>query len=356
MIKLGLVGLGEVAQLMHLPLLLDMQDKFKVQAVSDISESLLQHVKDRYSIPYAFKDPNELITSEKIDAVMILSPDIYHVRQAKLALESGKHVFLEKPAAIDPAELEELIAVHAKYAGLTGMVGYVRRYSELFVKLKELLGTDRKKITLVRSRVIVNETGFYVNTTRPVFRPKDIPPEAGKVMREEVLTHHRKVLGDGFTETKKNVYTYLSASGCHILSAVKELIGLPVSIKSAASANNGLHMVLTFDYGDFMCVFEEVNDQTVVQFDESIEIYQDDRRYHLKYDTPYIRHLPQTLEVIDSSKTSTQTHTYGPCYSDMFGRELEYFYDCIISGKEPKTSFKDSLEDLKLYREIALML
>ena len=354
MIKLGLVGLGEVAQLMHLPLLQDMADKFKIQAVSDISESLLNYIAHRYSVPQTYKNPQDLITSGEIDAVMILSPDVYHIRQAKLALESGKHVFLEKPAAIYPAELEELIKVHARYPNLTGMVGYVRRYSDLFIKLKELLDKDKKNITYVRSRVIVNETGFYVNTTRPVFRPKDIPPEAGKIMKEESTAHFLKALGDGMTAAQKNAYSLLTGSGCHILSAVKELIGLPRSIKSAAFAKDGFHLVFTLDYGDFMCVFEEVNDQTVVQFDESIEIYRDNCRYHLRYDTPYIRNLPQVLEVTESDKTSTQTHIYGPCYTDMFTSELEYFYDCIVNKKEPKTSFNDALEDLYFYRDLVL--
>jgi predicted dehydrogenase len=354
MIRLGLIGIGEVAQLMHLPLLRDMEDKFKIQAVSDISDSLLRYVAGRYAVPQAFKDPEELISSSEVDAVMILSPNVYHVRQAKRALEAGKHVFLEKPAAIYPAELEELIAVHNRHPSLTGMVGYVRRYSELFLKLKELLGVDKKNITYVRARTIVNETGFYVNTTRPVFRPADLPPGAGAALREENLAHFQWALGGGMTEAQKNVYTFLICSGCHILSAVKELAGLPRAIKSAAAAKNGFHMVFTFDHGDFMCVFEEVNDQTVVQFDESIEIYQDDRRYHLRYDTPYIRNLPQTLEVVDSTGTSTQTRTYGPCYTDMFTTELEYFYDCVVNGTKPKTSFADSLEDLNLYREIAL--
>ena len=354
MVKLGLVGLGEVAQLMHLPVLFDMQDKFKVEAISDISESLLQYIAKRYSIPHVYKNPEDLVKSSEVDAVMILSPDTCHVSQAKFALKAGKHVFLEKPAALYPAELEDLIRVHAEHPDLIGMVGYVRRYSDLFIKLKELLEKDKKNITYVRSRVIVNETGFYVDTTRPVFRPKDIPSEAKKLMQEENLAHYRKALGKGMSDAQKNVYSLLTGSGCHILSAVKELIGLPKSIKSAVSTKSGYHMVFTFDYGDFMCVFEEINDQTVVQFDESIEIYQDDRRYHLRYDTPYIRNLAQVLEVVDSSKTSTQTHTYGPCYTDMFTRELEYFYDCIVNAREPKTSFKDSLEDLKLYRDISL--
>ncbi|MDR0389061.1 MAG: Gfo/Idh/MocA family oxidoreductase [Spirochaetaceae bacterium] len=354
MVRLGIIGLGEVAQLMHLPLLADMQDKFKVTAVSDISDSVLDYIASRYSIPHTFKDPEDLIGSKEVDAVMILSPNVYHVRQASLALESGKHVFLEKPAAIYPDELEKLVAVHAKHADVTGMVGYVRRYSELFLKLKELLQKDTKAITYMRARTIVNETGFYVNTTRPVFRPRDLPPEAGKALREEDRAHYLKALGGGMTETQKNIYTLLICSGCHILSAVKELAGLPKAIKTVAQAKNGSHLVITFDYGDFMCVFEEVNDQAVVQFDESIELYQNDRRYYLRYDTPYIRNLPQVLEVTDSTKTSTNAIQYGPCYTDMFTTELNYFYDCIANGKEPKTSFKDSLEDLRLYRDIAL--
>jgi predicted dehydrogenase len=234
------------------------------------------------------------------------------------------------------------------------MVGYVRRYSELFLKFRDLLQKEQRPVTYMRARTIVNETGFYVNTTRSVFRPRDLQPEAGKALREEDRAHYLKALGSGMTEAQKNLYTMLICSGCHILSAVKELAGLPKAIKTVAQAKNGFHLVTTFDYGSFMCVFEEVNDQSVVQFDESIELYQDDRRYYLRYDTPYIRNLPQVLEVTDSTKTSTQSTHYGPCYTDMFTTELNYFYDCIVNGKKPKTSFKDSLEDLLLYRDIAL--
>jgi hypothetical protein len=175
-----------------------------------------------------------------------------------------------------------------------------------------------------------------------------------KESRSRDTGHFLRALGKDMTGTQRAVYTFLACSGCHILSALKELIGLPTSIKTVATAKNGSHMMFSFDYGDFMCVFEEVNDQTVVQFDETIEIYQNDRRYYLNYDTPYIRNLAQYLEVTDSTKTSTQTHVYGPCYTDMFATEMNYFHECILHGKQPKTGFEDSLEDLLLYRELAL--
>ena len=49
-LKLGLIGLGEVAQLMHLPLLAD-DPRFNIAAITDVSPSLVDHVATRYNVP-----------------------------------------------------------------------------------------------------------------------------------------------------------------------------------------------------------------------------------------------------------------------------------------------------------------
>ncbi len=50
-IKLGVVGLGEVAQVIHLPILQDHSDKFEIAAICDISQELLSALGERYNVP-----------------------------------------------------------------------------------------------------------------------------------------------------------------------------------------------------------------------------------------------------------------------------------------------------------------
>ena len=59
-IKVGLIGLGEVAQLMHLPLLAD-DSRFSVAAISDVSPGLLDHIGNRYGVATRYLDANSLL-------------------------------------------------------------------------------------------------------------------------------------------------------------------------------------------------------------------------------------------------------------------------------------------------------
>ncbi|MEK9618267.1 MAG: gfo/Idh/MocA family oxidoreductase, partial [Deltaproteobacteria bacterium] len=98
--------------------------------------------------------------------------------------------------------------------------------------------------------------------------------------------------------------------------------------------------------------YELVNNQEIVQFDATIEIYQRDRRLKINYETPYVRHQSSTLELSEYAEGNAQTTIYGPDYKDPFVNEICEFHDCIAVSLKPKTSLQDSLEDLELFQKI----
>ncbi len=350
MIKLGIIGLGEVAQLMHIPVLCDLGDKFKITAISDVSPSLVKFILEKYSIPNAFLTAEEVVSCDQVDAVLVLSPDQYHCEYAKMALENGKHVFIEKPIALCESELNSLIEAEQKAHDKVVMVGYMRRFAGPFLKAKEILEREPKDVRYIRCRDNICEGPFYVGQTRPVFCPSDVPGEiieaSGKLRAKQI----EESIGTDLTQ--RQAFTALSGLGCHTLSAVRELVGLPKDIKSVTTLNNGTHLVITFEYEGFLCLYELVNDQSFVDFDAAIELFQGDRKLKIKYETPYIRHQPSHLEVIESTNTDTKTTTYGPYFADAFTTELVEFYNCIIEGRAPKTSLEDAKQDLLLFKKI----
>ena len=107
-LSVGLIGLGEVAQLMHLPLLAD-DPRFRIAAVSDVSPSLTAHIGDRYGVAHRHATAAELITDPAVDAVFILTPDHLHAELLEATIGAGKHAFIEKPACLTAAELRPLI-------------------------------------------------------------------------------------------------------------------------------------------------------------------------------------------------------------------------------------------------------
>lgn len=94
MVKVGMIGVGTVSQMMHLPILSGLRDMYEITAVSDVSPSQLKHIADTYQAK-AYADPYELVKDPNVDAVFICSPDQYHADYALAAVEAGKHVFVE---------------------------------------------------------------------------------------------------------------------------------------------------------------------------------------------------------------------------------------------------------------------
>jgi predicted dehydrogenase len=334
---------------MHLPILSDLGDQFQIAAVSDVSPSLLRHVRERYHVPEAYGNAVELIGKSDTEAVFILSPDQYHGEYIKRSLEAGKHVFVEKPVALASGEVEELIDLKKKYPRQILMVGYMRRFADHFLKAKEIMQIDPRKTEYLRFRDIICEGPFFIKQSRPIFYPKDVPADiiaAGGKRRRE---HLDRAIGAGATDEMRLVYQMMTGLGCHSFSAVRELFGLPKRIGSVSSARGGNHVIIVMEFDGFLGLYELLNDQDIVQFDADIESFQHNRKLKIQYETPYVRHQPMSLELIDSTATDTRTEYYGPSYRDPFMTELREFYACITEGRQPKTTLEDALEDLKFF-------
>src|SRR5712691_7944477 len=118
-IKIGVVGCGLIAQMMHLPHLRELADLYEVVALCDVSPGTLEHVADRYDVRKRHTDYRDLL-KEDLDAIAVLSADS-HGQVVIDALRAGKHVFTEKPLCYTLSEADEVLAAHAQ-AGTVCMV------------------------------------------------------------------------------------------------------------------------------------------------------------------------------------------------------------------------------------------
>jgi UDP-2-acetamido-3-amino-2,3-dideoxy-glucuronate N-acetyltransferase len=84
----------------------------------------------------------EALGDDEIDAIAIAAPAALHYRLAKEALKAGKHVFVEKPLALEVAEAQELCEL-AERLDRRLMVGHLLQYHPAFLKLKELVREGR---------------------------------------------------------------------------------------------------------------------------------------------------------------------------------------------------------------------
>ncbi len=82
-------------------------------AIADVNEGAARASAEEWAIPKVFSDTEEFLHSD-IDAVSIIVPNKFHAPLAIRALEAGKHVFCEKPPALNAAEVEEMIEAATK--------------------------------------------------------------------------------------------------------------------------------------------------------------------------------------------------------------------------------------------------
>lgn len=346
-IRVGLIGLGEVAQLMHLPLLAD-DPRYRIEAVMDVAPSLVEHVAGRYSVPRRYLKAEDLLADQAVDAVFILTPDHIHGRLLSQAMAADKHIFIEKPVCLSAAELRPLLAQAEGYAKAI-FVGYMRRFSRPFLELKRLM-PPIADIQHARARDIICEGPFFIRQTRNVFYPRDVPREIIAEGRAETERLLRSVMGEGASREELRAYQVLTGLSSHSFSAMRELLGMPKAVH-AARQHRGEAVSVLFDYGHFTAVYEALI-HNVARFDAGIDILTDRQKFRLDYDTPYIRNLPSRLEITSSTDRETETRSFGPVYEDPFRIELDAFRDCIVNGTPPKTTLADSALDLELFAEV----
>ncbi len=120
--RIGVAGLGRITQLMHLPHLRDLDDRFEIAGVCDVSPSLARLMGERHRVPLATADYSELLRAG-LDAVLAAVP-VPREDMVADALAAGAHVFVEKPMAWTPAQPRRLIDAAAA-AGRVLMVGFM---------------------------------------------------------------------------------------------------------------------------------------------------------------------------------------------------------------------------------------
>ena len=97
-IRLGLVGVGAVAQIAHIPALMR-TDGLELAALCDRDPEKAARVAQKFQIPKVHRRLDDLLADEDIDAVDICTPNFLHAPMASAALEAGKHVLCERPLA-----------------------------------------------------------------------------------------------------------------------------------------------------------------------------------------------------------------------------------------------------------------
>lgn len=128
-LRLGIVGAGRAAQLLHAPALLQLPEQFRVSMVWDPEEARARALCSRFPGARIASDADALFAGD-VQAVAILTPPATHVDLALRALRARKHVLVEKPLAASAAEAARLTR-EAHASGVCAAAGHNLRFHRL---------------------------------------------------------------------------------------------------------------------------------------------------------------------------------------------------------------------------------
>ncbi|REJ08855.1 Gfo/Idh/MocA family protein [Halobacillus trueperi] len=139
-LKMGIIGVGGIAQGRHIPSFLDLKDKVELAAVQDVNEERAEEVAEAHQVPYVFKDYKDMFS--KVDAVTICTPNKFHAEISIAALEAGVHVLCEKPMAITTEECEAMMKAAEKNDRLLSIAYHYRYTPEAQLAKKAILNNE----------------------------------------------------------------------------------------------------------------------------------------------------------------------------------------------------------------------
>jgi predicted dehydrogenase len=137
--RVGVIGLGGIAQLVHLPILSKLPS-VSIEAVSEINSNRLKTISDKFGIEKSYKDYNDMLQDCELDAAIIATPTNTHHKVAIDCLNNGVNLLIEKPVATNLKEAKDIDST-AKKVNKMAMVGMNARFRPDSMLLKSLINS-----------------------------------------------------------------------------------------------------------------------------------------------------------------------------------------------------------------------
>jgi len=340
-IRVGVVGCGEIAQLMHLPLLHEL-DEFTIAGLCDLSPGALEQLGNRYGVAMRTSDYRDLLAREGIDAVAVCTYD--HAAVVAAALAAGKHVLVEKPLAFTPAEARPLVAA-ARDAGVVALVGYMRLYDAAVERAAARVAA----LEGLRALHVHDFAGRFdrYGALYTQVRPGDVPAPVLAAARDEVDRRIAATLGSDHAGYA-GLYTLLLMLGSHDLAVLRTVAGTPEGV-AYACARGDEQLLAVLDYpGGVPCTLEIGIGTAYEWWDEWLAAYGVREELRVEFPNPYVRYAPTVLRIREADGTSAAERIVPVSFESPFRREWLHFADCIREGAAPWTPLAGGAVDLEL--------
>ncbi|QXJ22356.1 Gfo/Idh/MocA family oxidoreductase [Actinomadura graeca] len=336
-LTVDVVGCGEIAQIMHLPHLLERSDACTVRAVCERDPHVLKGVADRFGVAATFTDHREMLRTSPADVLVVLTSGD-HAAIIHDALDAGMDVFVEKPLCYS-TEDAHAIAEKAKALGRTVMVGYSRLFDTAFGALRDEVRGETGPVYLRAEAALPMDYHFraHLDVVRPLdWTPPAAAPEWGgswEYLREEVLFNlaiHEVYL--------LRVLTGITRPELRLVTDVLDRRGVEVIWQDGPDRHVSMGVVTL--------------DTVAGGYVEEIRAVTGDATHVLEYPSIYLKNVPATLSTTRLRDGALVESRLPGSYVSPFKAELDHFFDVLADGRPCLSPAEDAAHDVETLNRI----
>ena len=331
-LKLGILGVGSIAQIAHLPAAVKAENVDLV-AVCDASESMARDIATVYQARECYTDLDTFLSDADIEAVLIPVPDMLHAPLTIQSLEAGKHVIVEKPLAPDVPTAESMVEA-AERTGKQLQIACMKRYDPGLQYAQTFVAHEMgQRLTVSGWYCDSRYHGTYVNTHWAIrrFGEGRVPPPA----RPEFTALEGIIQGHGV-----HLIDTLHWFGGPIAAA-----SVMLSDKYGATGICG-----ALEYADGAVGTFQLSCTLSMDWTEGLQVHGERGSVEAKIGFPYWK-AGSEVRVFDAANEEYRTPTTPD--SDPYERQLEGFSSAILGGYDVSPSGGDGLHDQRVLEAIS---
>lgn len=338
-LRVGIAGLGAVAQAVHLPLLAKHPDIFRVAAVCDLSGATCTALGERFGIDREsrYDSVEALLARADLEALAILTAGS-HGALAAAAARAGMPVFCEKPLAYTLAEADELAALEARL-----QLGYMKLYDPAVERARELLA-HRPAARSVEVTVLHPPDAPQLAHAGLLPRPSDVDAAvlAGLGAAEELAI--ARALGDLPRELGRLYAEVVLGSIVHDLAVVRYLVGGPLELEHADRWESSV--ALSGRIGGTRVSIRWHYLEGYPAYREEVHVHDAAGSVLLTFPAPYLLHAPTVLRVVDGDGAGAERVTETRSTAEAFERQWLAFAGFARDGIRPRAGIAEGREDI----------
>lgn len=346
-LRVGVVGAGIIAQVMHLHYLRELAGHYEVAALCDIAPENAEANASSHRIPKVFTDWREMLL-EPIDAVLILTSGS-HATIAVEAARAGKHVLVEKPMCLSVVDGEQMRDAAAE-SRVVLMVAYPKRYDPAFERFREeVAGVADPRLL----RVTTFESPFRPYVKHYSLAPvAPVPADAIPRWQAETAASITLAIGEADEFLRTTYHHVLLDSLVHELNAVRGVLGEPDRLEYVDLQPSSV--IVIFRFGTLPVTINWLDLPGFTNYKMEFACFGPDKRVTLSFPSPFLRSAPPLLEVEGGENGTTRSWRSQEItsYDSAFKRELLAFHDCVTTGRAPLTDADDALHDVAICQSI----